>query len=829
MEDKSKRPALHYAGPGIPEKKDGGIGFTLSTRPLMALAGGAPLIPALLVAFLDLGPPGEIKALLGFYLFFIAPGWFLECFLFPYKPLDLLERIPLSVALSMGVWAFPGLAAYYFGVGLAFVTAFEIAVICILCVLALASQSPFYLLGLRGLSVSPLNKLGVMAVTVLLAAAAAWIGSFRGTMIDWDYFNYISAVNKLVAWNAASLAHFAYADAPPDPIHSYNVWALQWAMISRLFEIGPIELYAKSGFAVIPAAALAFYAMASRLLGVELGRTSFFLYVSYHVVYGGLVFLGRASFYPADSQWLLVFPACVHLFAVTMETRGVACLFFFEIFFGLALAVLGMSITHVLWGLCFYVTVLSFAGLTLLERLGLWTAYGSAWKGGKKVGVAAVSAMMAAPLALALANFLVKSHTKDLEGFTPLLGGGADFSPWVYAAFFVLIPSLLLAAIVWPYRKRGSKESNSLWFAAVLALSIALLCLVVASPYVLARKSAIDAATNWAQFGRNPYRSFITSGLFTLNPFLLSLDNPNVTFYPIYLLGYAGLPLLWYLSRRRKNAPAFFLAPPFSRMGGPGKHGPTIALAALVAVPLICFHPVLATLFSEYFSMGYLRRLLRLGAIFSFLPAAILVHAAASLVVQEARRPLAHVALTLCLSMAIAFGCARIKSGVPYYNDLLRKSMAIAEKYPKDTLIYESTPFQAIKESGWFGKDDVLFTDAWTGYRLTAYLPQFVAVQHKPGTGVADQDERRLLEAEFFDHRTKMERVREILGRFNAKGVIINRDPLYQLRGFACGHPEAVGKLYRDPGHFEPLYDDGRWVIFRYLPDPARGPSRQDK
>ena len=123
-------------------------------------------------------------------------------------------------------------------------------------------------------------------------------------------------------------------------------------------------------------------------------------------------------------------------------------------------------------------------------------------------------------------------------------------------------------------------------------------------------------------------------------------------------------------------------------------------------------------------------------------------------------------------------------------------------------------------EGDWFEPDDVIFSDIWTSYRLTAYLPQYVAAQHKPGTGVADQDERRLIEVEFFDPRTTQSRRIEILDRFKARGVIVNRNPTYGLPTYrlAADHPEMITILKEDPKYFELLFDEGDWAIFRRKP-----------
>ncbi|MFO8058760.1 MAG: hypothetical protein R6V10_15845, partial [bacterium] len=324
-------------------------------------------------------------------------------------------------------------------------------------------------------------------------------------------------------------------------------------------------------------------------------------------------------------------------------------------------------------------------------------------------------------------------------------------------------------------------------------------CLAVAVPYILLRYDAIQA-TNWGQFGRNPYRAFISDTLFMLNPFQRALQNPNMTFFPLYIPAYLALPLLW---KRRDEF-----------------KGAALILAVLLAVPFICFSPVLAPLFTEIFSLGYLRRLLRLAALFSFLPLGLLICEGAGFVFAQERRPYLHTLLAVSVAVLISAASILFSARPGPYNEMLKKRTEVTLKWSKDSLIFDAAPFRAIRSHEWFEKDDVVFADIWTSYRLTAYLPQYVSVQVKPGTGVSDQDKRRLMGREFFDTRTSITRMREILERFGAEGVIINRNPFYRMPAYnrLCGHPEAAGKMLRDD-HFELLWEKDDWLIFRYRPE----------
>lgn len=783
----------------LPDPERKGLLARPAAEPILLVAVFFVMALALAAGRWEINAFPEIRIALGFFLFFIAPGFVLGSILVPAGRLRPAERMGTVVALSMGAWAFPGLLCYHLGLSLHLCLLIELSVLSILLVMALTLS---WVSG-EGSDPDPkvaLNRWGtvsVWAVILLIAAITAWTGAFRGVTLDWDYFNYISAVRKLVSWSRAGIGHFAYPDAPPDPIHSYNIWALQWALIAKLYRLDPIELYSRAAFLTVPLATFSFYALGRRLFTADVSRTALFLFCSYQVIYGGMLFLGRTTFYPADSQWLIAFPSCLCLFLLVVEGRERGCFHNLGGLIALALTVLAMSITHVLWGLCFYLVLGFFALALLLRRLGLGRAVAAAWKcgGGRSLSLALLLA--ATPLVFALIDCIAMIRSDNLQGFSPLIGGGADFSTPAYALVFVILPAAIVLAAAWRHRPRATLQELDMEYTVLFIVIVIAVCLAAAVPYILVRSRTVES-TDWTQFGRNPYRAFITPGLFFLNPFERSLQNPNMTFYPIYLIGYLGLPLL--LKKARED------------------YGYMIVIAVLTAVPLVCFHPVLATMFAEHFSLGYLRRLLRLAALFSFFPAALIVHRVAERVWSGLKRPMLNILLSLAICSVLAGACILFPASPTYYNHLAEKTLEIARNSPKNSLIYDDRPFQAIAENEWFKPNDVIFSDFWTSYRLTAHLPNYVAVQHKPGTGVPDQGRRMLFESEFFNPATDVSRMREILDRFRVRGVIINRSPGYRLYGFACGHPEAVGKLKADPEHFKLLYDRGDWAVFRYEP-----------
>lgn len=791
------------------EPRDEAVANNKDRAPRLVLAFcGALLAAALAAPALGLAPPAEVRIALGFFAFFVAPGLLFIYAFMPRRFIGPLETYPLAIALSMGVWAFPGLAAYVLGSRLSSLLIAEAAIIAALYVLAALrlfrekgppARDP-------GEAMPRADIVAVLAIVIGMALAALYTGAFRGVIMDWDYFNYISHVNKLMSWGRADIGHFAYADAPPDPIHSYNIWALQWALIGKAYGVDPIALYLRPAWLTVPAALLAFYAMARGLAGAGAARSALILYAAYHLVYGGMLFLGRTTLYPADSQWLLVFPSCVALFLKVAERlsgkkdAGTIA--------GLALAVLGLSITHVLWGLCFYVVVCCYWIAGFPGRREAWNAIGASWKTGPGRAMIAALALFAAPLVVAIVASASAWLSGDIEGRDPILGPGFGLIPWLLGLVFAVVPLGAAAAIAWARKPRGL--FGGAFAERSVKVGVALLaCGVVALPYAWLRYRAIGA-TAWEQFGRNPYQMFLTATTFFLNPFQRSLANPNMTFYPMYMLGYLCLPraLRGGLGHRPGHPPAFL--PNHRARAGMG-----VVLAVMILVPLVCFHPVLATIFADLFSLGYLRRFLRLAAMFSFVPAGVVLHRLLARLLDPEARPALHSISVLAAALSLSALAILFPAKPNYYNRMLRTTLAVAANYPPDSLIHDDTPFRAIKEGGWFGPGDVIFSDFWTSYRLTAYLPQYVAAQHKPGTGVKDQDERRRLEEEFFSGGVTAERMLEILGRFGARGIVVNTAPSYRLYGVSCGHPHTAGKLRQRPDLFEVLYEEGDWAVFR--------------
>ena len=761
--------------------------------------GMAVLLGAVPIFMDSWNPPQVIRIAFAFFCLFLLPGWLLHEILIPRSRFHWLERIPLALPESLGVFAFPALVAFKLSLGLDKVLLAFLLILSVLLVAAifrsLMNRPGQPTLGAHqtfGARLTPAALVTVALIALGLAVLAYFVQAFRGLTLDWDYFNYISQVRKLAENHLASNAHFAYRDAPPDPIHSYNLWALLWALVADYARVDPIPLYLNAAFLTVPVAALAFFTLARRLLSPSAALAAFLVFVAYQVVYGGLAFLGATTFFPEDSMWLLCYPCLLALLAEYLERagRGLAAT--------LALAVVGTAIVHVLWGLGFFFTAGCFLVGYAASRGELASPLKAFARSGPLWQKLTLGILLGLPLVLALAWVIQFGPAEATEWYRPLLPSLSKDFLSVHFILLVLLPLILFLVWVKPFQSgrpafaARTADEPPVLRRCLLVIGVALL---FSLPYMLLRYQTIQV-TQWQTFGRNPYRAFLTGSLFFLNPFRYTWADPTMTSYPLYLLGLLALPVLVRQGRRRFQ--------------------PWIIVSALVAVLVLAWDAPLASLFARCFSLGYLRRILRILGLLSFLPVGALIARLLERWTSLEKRPWLFVPGTCLLALLLALAAIPWPAKPSYYNNLFFKMLTILRQAPRDSLLYDDTPFRFLKEHRVLAPGEVVFSDLFTSYRLTAYLNAYVAVQQKPGVGVPDQDQRRLDEIEFFLPDTSLARIRELADHYGAYLIIINRDPNYQIYGYPCGHPEMIGKLKQDPEHFTLLDDEGDWAIFRF-------------
>jgi hypothetical protein len=750
-----------------------------------------------------LSPPRAVTIALGFFTFFVIPGWVLSCILLPHSDFDILERYPLSIFLSLGVWSFPGLIAFGLEMKLEHVLLFYMSIIILLIVAVVLSGSRE---DKTERDKDAQKGTVIFFITALvfalgLGVLAYFLQAQRGLGLDWDFFNYISAVRKLAENALASNGHFAYKDAPIDPIHSYNIWALNWSLIAHFGKVDPVELYLNSSFLTLPAAVLSFYTFSKKILAKDAALAAFVLFVFYQVIYGGLHFLSMTTFYPADSMWLVAFPAAVSLLVYFIGQEGL------KNGLVLALGVLGISIVHVLWGLAFFMSALAFLAAYLLKHSRLFSLI---TKGASRIRKAAwyfSIIIFTIPFIASLAWFIIMAARDNPDWHEPLVGSFTGDSLSVYALVFLAIPVLVFILSLRPLGRLAEAYQKSTYTEPPVAgrvMALIILALILSIPYIFLRWKAIQFV-QWESFGVNPYQGLITENLFLLNPFQRSFTNPNMSFYPLIFLGYILLPLVFRAAGHLRE--------------GMSTTGAMIFLAVLIMVPLITLHPVLASLFANFFSLGYLRRILRLAALFSFIPISVVIARLLTPRLNLVRRPVLYLGAVLILSTILSLVSTAFPARPPYYNHLLGKILRIMTLGYRDSLLYDDAPFEFLKKSGTSKPGEVILSDPYTSFRLTAYLNNYVVFQHKPGVGVPDQDERARDQENFFSTDTSIREMRNILDKYSATVLIINRNPSYLLLNrYPCGHPETIGKLKNDPEHFDKIFDQGDWVIFRYHP-----------
>jgi len=738
-----------------------------------------------------LDPGLSLKIAAGFLSLFFLPGFCLSEIFLKNEDADFWDRLAFGFLLSLALFSLPGLFSFHFALKLE--TVFRIfiglSIICWVAALAkifLQSSSPVNIPG------EEINWGKWIALLLIFGAGVlAWfVGASRGPETDWDLYNYISMVRKFLVWGQAGIHHYFYADAPPDPIHSYNLHALIWALIAYKNKIEPIPLYIHSAFLTVPLCFFSFLSLARRTLGERGGFLAFSFYFFFQLIYGGLYFVGNSTFYPDDAIWLMCFPSLLSLAFIYLE-KGSGRLLLLGAFSGL-----GVSIVHPLWGLAFYIVLAFFLAAETFRQSGAINSLHQSLKENfiKKLPLLLIIVLVFSPYLFSLIYFFAKITEQPKQWFEPLF---LDFfldRLWFYGLVFILLPIVIFIATA-PMKSIIAQFKASEFFQKGYfkqALILILVSLAVSLPYIFLRQKVVES-TNWSSFGRNPYRGMITPALFLLNPFKRSFTDPNMTFHPIFWLGFLLCP--WLFSFGKSKSRPLALA----------------AFCSLAGIVLWVLHPVLATLFAKFFSLGYLRRILRLAGLLSFLP----IGAFLEDVFSRFKLKTAYAyGLGLIIAAAISWALVPVPAE-PLYSGLFKRMTILAKPENRDTLMTDDAPFKFLAAEKSFQPGDVIFSDLYTSFRATAYLGCYVAVQAKPGVGVADQDERRFEELEFFDPLTGAERMLSILKKRNVTWVIINRNPQYQFYNLALGHPETIAKLEAMPQNFQKVFDKGDWVIFR--------------
>ncbi len=766
----------------------------------MNLKFPAILISGLIVFGLELlisigvNPGLSLRIAAGFLSLFFLPGYVLaEMFLS--RETDFLDRFGFSFIFSLGLFSYPALLFFLLELNLnAIFQVFFLISLSVWLIFLFRTSGQFFKSPINW-KVPRQNWEGKALILILVIGSGiiAWhTGAYRRPGHDWDFYNYITMVRKFLVWGKAGIHHYFYLDAPPDPIHSYNLEALVWALIARQNRIDPIPLYIHSVFLTVPLCFLAFYGMARRALGPRAGFIALSFYFCYQLFYGGLFFTRRSNFYPDDSMWMLGFPALFNLAFLFLEQKKARLIPL------LAFSSLAVSVIHPLWGLIFYLTISFFL---LLESLRAGNAFRhlreKPWRGADAIVKSLLLLLVGAPYLMSLAYLIVKSGENPRKWFEPIFPGFALDRLWFYIPVLIIVPILLFLFLSRPFSKSLLHFQRSDFYQKGYAkggLFLILLCLLIALPYAYLRFETIQS-TQWSSFGRNPYRGLITPNLFLLNPFIRSFDDPNMIQHPFFWIGLIFSPFLLWLARRHSRP------------------GAAAAFAALIGTILLVLHPVMATIFAKFFTLGYLRRLLRLPALLAFLaPAAFLEW----IFIKFRLKDYWAYLIALTIPPAVAWLLIFVP-GDPLYHNLFREMRWESKPEFRETLFWDDAPFQFLRDQKLIRPEDVVYSDIFTSFRLTAYLDCYVAVQHKPGVGVPDQDQRRLEEMIFFSPDTSLELMLQILDRRKADWVIINRNPEYRIPSYNLpfAHPETIAKLTLLPQIFEKVYDRDDWVIFR--------------
>jgi hypothetical protein len=741
---------------------------------------------------LGFNPGVTSKILLGFLSFFFLPGYCLAGMLLEDRESDFIDRLGLGYLLSLALFALPGLLCFALKLPLTVIFWSFLGIGVVVWLLSLFAQNRRAEPDLHRPSENYVLNWTALLMAIAAGVLAYYAGASRGPEHDWDLYNYISMVRKFLVWGSADIHHYFYLDAPPDPIHSYNLQALLFAVVALKNRIDPIPLYIRTAFLTVPLCFLSFLSLSRRALSELGGFFAFSFYFFFQLIFGGLYFVGNSTFYPDDSVWLLCFPSLLSLAFLYLNNKRFATLAL------TGLACLGVSIVHPIWGLAFYMT-LSF--YLFAESLRASEAFKGGLESPHKFSkfflLLLVLLLVVAPYLAS--GYYIYFHLGEISSdwFAPLFAGFWLDRLWFYALLFIVLPGLLFLIYNLPFTRLISKFRASDFYNQGYAkngLLLVLVSLAFALPYIYLRAKAIQS-TQWSSFGHNPYRGFITPVLFLLNPFKRSFSDPNMTFHPFFWLALVCSPWL-FKAGKQKARPELL-----------------VIFYGFLGVVLLVMNPVGASLFAKFFSLGYLRRILRLAGILGFLaPAAFCGYYFDKLKIKQSYAAVLTVLAAVIISIAMV-----PVPGEALYSHLLKRMAALTKLKDKDSLLYPDPAVIYLAQSKLVKPDDVVMSDLYTSFRLTAYLGCYVVAQAKPGVGVEDQAQRRQDELDFFATDASLARMKEIAKRRKVKWVIVNNNLQYSFYDIPLGHPEAIVKMKSDPSGFEMVFEQGDWAVFKAL------------
>jgi len=719
-------------------------------------------------------PSGAVGMILVFFGMVMAPGYILSR-VFISRPLDPWEIYPISFVLGAACFGMIGMAMFFTRAPLtaAYPAMFSITVVFAVWLFAMKKDANLWE---RGWSKEPGGLGWLFAFITLAATAVAWrLGSERGWAIDWDYYTYITFVRRIVTRGYADNFPLSYANEGHDPIHSYNVWALMWAVISKNASIDPIMLYIKSAVVITPAALLAFYSLTRALFNRAAGMAATICYTLYHFIALGFVLTGRTSFYTDDPSWLIIFPVAMRFGweYINAEKNEL----------GLMVAAVLTScmamMVHPLWG------VLTAAGV-VFEVVIRIVAGGSETDPKTKWLIRAGWAALIAP-----AIWAIYKVASDYSVY-----GGQNPESWWGFIFFLGLPlGLWMPRIVELIKKQSAAVYRGAKIVSATAIGL--------MPFAILRLIESRGARAEIFEALSPYKVFLTDSLFILNPGKFSYTAPDMTFFPWIILCVGTLP--WLAIRYKKQR----------------DHASLLVSLGMVLIPLIAFHPYLSWIFSGILHVAYLKRALRFSTMF----AAVGIGAGLWAIARRSGKWAGVVVTAIGLAAAIA---ASLYPVTPVeFRGLLAKSWFIMTKRPVEGLFWNSDreahlqpntqwdteEFSSLLEN--IPLQETVLTDAFTSYRLTAYRDLYVMARLKPSTGAPNQPARQKDSLDFTTARYNVALICDLLRRYKSRWVIINIDQGYQMDGYNLWYRPTLELILNSRDDFEPVAEKDQWILLR--------------
>ncbi len=309
-----------------------------------------------------------IKVTFSFFLLFITPGFLLSRILPEIKGLNNYGLIPLYFCLSVGIIAVPGLIALYHKISIDNLLLSIFIILIFFFIFWIIERAIHRKESPKNYSNDHKQHSRVLIGMLILIIIATTLFSLKAGGYFYtetsDTWYHISKIRKDVESPFISPSHFRYKDAGFLPGYGCNIWNLSMALLSRISDIDPLDIWNFMPFFLTPIAILSFYALGLLLFkNSNISVIATIIYVAHTCLYKTWYWYWQILPYPNQSSWHIFSPVMIILVFLYIRRRN--------ILYAFLTIILGFTLATVHIGTFFY-TMLSIAFFILMNILLKW-------------------------------------------------------------------------------------------------------------------------------------------------------------------------------------------------------------------------------------------------------------------------------------------------------------------------------------------------------------------------------------------------------------------------------------------------------------------------